>query len=178
MIDRLACFVKGYTRRFAQLSHDHRGTPENPGLVVTLVSDSEWLNLPGADDYTPGPVWGVMYTIDPAHAEEVHRYLDEREKDGYDLMQVEVFRIEDDRERSMGKSSIYIGHVSNPSFYRPARLEELATRIHQSAGPSGSNKEYLYHLNREVQGLCPQSYDPYLHRLNGLVQSLDQNSST
>ena len=32
----------GYVRRFAQNSHDHRGTPAAPGLVATLVKEEEW----------------------------------------------------------------------------------------------------------------------------------------
>jgi cation transport regulator ChaC len=71
--------------------------------VVTLVPNSEWLKLPGADEYPSRLVWGVMYTIDPNHAEEVHAYLDEREKDGYELMDVDVFVIKDGQEQSYGK---------------------------------------------------------------------------
>lgn len=53
-------FLKGYVRRFAQKSHDHRGTPtvrarlqsliaflfyllsQSPGRVVTLVHQEDW----------------------------------------------------------------------------------------------------------------------------------------
>ncbi|POW22024.1 hypothetical protein PSHT_01713, partial [Puccinia striiformis] len=178
---RVPCYVKGYTRRFAQFSHDHRGTPENPGLVVTLVPNSEWLKLQGADEYPSRLVWGVMYTIDPNHSEEVHAYLDEREKDGYELMEVDVFVVADGQERCNGKSSIYVGHVTNPSFCGPSKLEDLATRIHKSVGPPVPTRhEYLYHLKREVEALCLEANDPYLTDLEGLVKQLDQtpHSST
>ena len=33
------CKVRGWGRFFAQRSTDHRGTPENPGLVATMLSD-------------------------------------------------------------------------------------------------------------------------------------------
>ena len=33
--------VSGYRRYFCQRSCDHRGTPEQPGLVATLLSDAE-----------------------------------------------------------------------------------------------------------------------------------------
>jgi cation transport regulator ChaC len=44
-----------------------------------------------------------MYTIEPSHTGEVKRYLDEREKDGYELMEVDVFVVEDGQERWYGK---------------------------------------------------------------------------
>jgi cation transport regulator ChaC len=35
-------YLKGFVRRFAQASHDHRGTPQAPGRVVTLVHQEDW----------------------------------------------------------------------------------------------------------------------------------------
>lgn len=35
-------WIVNYSRRFAQRSHDHRGTEAAYGLVSTLVDDAEW----------------------------------------------------------------------------------------------------------------------------------------
>lgn len=90
-------------RRFWQSSTDHRGTPERPGRVVTLISHEDIMKDPGFEDDLKlhdrisgvnGPedlkTLGVVYYIPPEYAEEVKRYLDIREQGGYTLHEVEA----------------------------------------------------------------------------------------
>jgi hypothetical protein len=96
VISQVPGFLKGYVRRFAQKSHDHRGTPENPGRVVTLVHKEDWDRFSASDAFPhEDVVWGVAYTINPAYVAEVRDYLDYREKDGYTLETLDLYTIDD-----------------------------------------------------------------------------------
>ena len=70
--ERREAWLKGWARRFWQGSTDHRGVPEAPGRVVTLVPE------PGAR------CWGVAYRIASERVEEVLAHLDFREQGGYE----------------------------------------------------------------------------------------------
>ena len=66
-------------------SQDHRGTPEAPGRVVTLIERSYWEQLTDHHDTAPSRVWGVAYRIVPSRVNEVKEYLDIREINGYTI---------------------------------------------------------------------------------------------
>ncbi|KAF8798386.1 ChaC-like protein [Phlegmacium glaucopus] len=203
VIAQIPGFLKGYVRRFAQESHDHRGTPENPGRVVTLVHKEDWDKFSGSDAFPDDDtVWGIAYTIDPVYEPEVRDYLDYREKDGYTMETLDIHGINDEgveciiirnayvREKSKShcKFSItkktfscvfilkkcYVGRNDNPSFIGSEPLDKLAHRIWQSVGPSGPNKDYLFKLAESIRKLTPQSYDSHLHALEAMVRRLDQ----
>ncbi|KAJ3823152.1 ChaC-like protein [Lentinula raphanica] len=157
VISEVHGFLKGYVRRFAQKSHDHRGTPENPGRVVTLIHKEEWDVFSGSDAFPDEDiVWGKAYTIDPAFEKEVREYLDYREKDGYTLETVDVWGVDLDGEEVIVLHGVccYVGRNDNPSFIGSEPLDVLAHKIWESVGPSGPNKEYLYNLVEAVRKLA------------------------
>ncbi|KAH8111453.1 ChaC-like protein [Phellopilus nigrolimitatus] len=171
-------FLKGYVRRFAQKSHDHRGTPENPGRVVTLIHKEDWDRFSASDAFPEEDiVWGIAYTLDPVHAEDVRKYLDYREKDGYTIEYVDVFGIENGQEKVViSGATTYVGKPENPSFIGSQTIEDLAQRIFSSVGPSGKNMDYLYELAGSVRKLAPESFDSHLFALEKRVKELDKDT--
>ncbi|MEM0952583.1 MAG: gamma-glutamylcyclotransferase [Pseudomonadota bacterium] len=126
ILDRRRALIRGWARRFWQGSHDHRGTEDAPGRVVTLV--------PAAGAICEG----VAYRI----SESVFDHLDHREKNGYE--RVDTRLVFCGGEEATGTT--YIADAANHAFLGDAPLEQIAAHIDRSHGPSGSNREYLLHL--------------------------------
>ncbi|KAI5986393.1 ChaC-like protein [Pisolithus albus] len=179
VISQVPGFLKGYVRRFSQKSHDHRGTPENPGRVVTLIHKEDWDHFSASDAFPDEDVvWGIAYTINPLYESEVRDYLDYREKDGYTLETLDVYTIEDGIEKVVVRNAYcYVGRPHNPSFVGSEPLSDLADRIWRSVGPSGRNKGYLYQLAESVRKLAPASFDSHLFALEDRVRELDDKNS-
>ncbi|WFD42870.1 hypothetical protein MPSI1_001520 [Malassezia psittaci] len=177
-------FIKGFCRRFAQHSVDHRGTRERPGRVVTLVTAKDWEMQSHADSVQEtGIVWGISYTIDPTHADEVRAYLDHREKNGYTAMQVPILGFKSDSQHEQQSDQyqelipdalVYVGLPDNEAFVGAEPMDQLAERIFTCEGPSGRNDEYLLNLAEAVRLLTPHSVDPYLFDLEAKVLALQR----
>ena len=142
--------IDGWSRRFWQGSHDHRGTPDAPGRVVTLVP------APGA--YCDG----VAYLIDHA----VFDHLDHREKNGYERHDVDL-QFADARAGGV----VYIAHRDNPAFLGDSPSDAVALQILNSRGPSGTNREYLYELAAALRNLDVD--DAHVFELEAHVKALE-----
>jgi len=126
--------IEHWARRFWQGSHDHRGTLDSPGRVVTLVPEH-------------GAVCeGMAYLITPA----VFDQLDYREKNGY-LRFTAPMKFTDD---SSAEALVYIASEKNAAFLGPASEYEIARHIAGAAGPSGRNADYVIDLARALRKLA------------------------
>lgn len=129
-VERLEGAITGWQRRFWQGSPDHRGTPERPGRVVTLVERPRARCL------------GVAYRLPADKADVIMARLDHREQAGYRRIDVQV----EPPEGSPVTAVCYIAGPANPCWLGPAPLGEMAAQIANSTGPSGPNAEYLVRL--------------------------------
>nr|WP_315259232.1 gamma-glutamylcyclotransferase [uncultured Duganella sp.] len=132
-LQRRPASIDGWTRRFWQGSHDHRGTPEAPGRVVTLIEEA------GAICH------GMAYLITP----DVFAHLDHREKNGY--LRLAMPMTFDDGDAVEGL--VYIATPDNTAFLGAASELDIAAHIARSTGPSGPNSDYLNHLAHALREL-------------------------
>ncbi len=147
-LERMPASIDGWERRFWQGSHDHRGTPENPGRVVTLLP---------AEGRTCA---GMAYCID----ESVFEHLDHREKNGYQRRDTGM-QLADGRH-VLG--TVYVADQHNHAYMGEAPLVELAELIAGSHGPSGSNRDYLLRLAEALRELTIE--DEHVFALEDLLR--------
>lgn len=144
-----AGYVEGFERRFWQGSTDHRGTPEAPGRVVTLVRS------PTARCY------GTAFGVEDQVLDEVLDRLDFRERGGYSRLQVPItFAARKRRVTGL----VYIADPGNPEWLGPASVESIAAQVRACAGPSGKNIDYVLGIARALAAI-PGARDEHVMAL-------------
>lgn len=132
-LERRPARIHGWARRFWQGSHDHRGTPDAPGRVATLIQEPDAI------------CEGMAYLITP----EEFAHLDHREKNGYLRVKEEMFF--PDGGTAFGL--VYIAADDNAAYLGEAGEEDIARQIARSHGPSGANSEYVLLLADALRSL-------------------------
>lgn len=157
-LQRKPAYIDGWQRRFWQGSHDHRGTPEAPGRVVTLVEAA------GARCV------GMAYQVTP----DTFEYLDHREKNGYLRFFTPLHWLDETTQGSDQKQGVvYIASADNAAYLGPASEAEIVQQIAQSCGPSGANSDYLLKLAQALRQL--KAEDEHVFTLEqALLQQLKQ----
>jgi cation transport regulator ChaC len=156
-----------------QASEDHRGTPEAPGRVVTLIEQSFWETLSDRHKLGSDKVWGTAYRIEASKVAEVREYLDIREINGY-TVHYTPFQPADGS--SSIRTMVYIGTPDNEQFMGPQDPQKLAEHIYKSEGPSGLNKDYLLGLEKALDELSPESEDGHIKDLANRIRMIEQHT--
>lgn len=148
-VERRRAHVKGWTRRFWQGSPDHRGVPEAPGRVVTLVAD------------TNATCGGCAYRIAPETATEVFAQLDQREIAGFDRRVLAMFDPLD--AAPFAEGTTWIASRENAHFLGELAEEAIAGVVRDRRGPSGSNADYVLRLREALRSLDIE--DPHVEAI-------------
>jgi len=154
-------YIKGWARYFWQGSTDHRGTPEEPGRVVTLIKD--------ADGAVQSETWGTVYCIPEEEAEVILKNLDYREKGGYTREDVDVY-IRGQDEPVVQKAILYIATQKNVNFIGETPVQLIAEQIYKCVGPSGPNIDYLLNLAESMRRMNVS--DEHVFELERIVRDL------
>jgi glutathione-specific gamma-glutamylcyclotransferase len=150
-LERRQVRAHGWTRRFWQGSHDHRGMPDAPGRVATLIeSPAEFCD-------------GMAFRISADQAKQIFLYLDHREKNGFERRIVSLMPLEGDAFDAL----VYIATPDNEAFLGEASTAAIAQHIKTSHGPSGSNEEYLLRLAQALREM--NAHDAHVFELEVLV---------
>lgn len=172
-LEKRPAYIEGWQRQFWQGSHDHRGTPDAPGRVLTLIK-------------TPGAICvGMAYAVTP----DVFEHLDHREKNGYLRFFTPLHWLPDVNHNANNSAAenaaettaeglVYVASPENEAFLGPAPLPELAQHIANSHGPSGANSEYLLRLDdalRELGGPALE-YDQHIFALADAVRAFGEDT--
>jgi cation transport protein ChaC len=136
--ERRPAALHGYRRAFRQASPDHRGTPERPGSVVTLLREE------GA---TCG---GAVYEVHDAAVDLALAELDDRESGGYDRAEVLA---EVRGEAEPVRAVTWIALPSNPNHLAPAPLGSVVEVVREARGKSGTNADYVRGLAAALRTL-------------------------
>jgi len=154
---RQPAFVRGWTRRFWQGSTDHRGVPEAPGRVVTLVPDEH------------AHCWGMAYQVAGADLDDVLAQLDHREKGGYERRVAPLNFAEAAEAAESAEALLYIATSENENYLGPAPLTQIADQVRRSVGPSGPNIEYVIRLAGALREMGAD--DPHVFELADLLRT-------
>lgn len=149
-IERRPATIRGWSRRLWQGSHDHRGTPEHPGRVATLVAE------PGA------ACAGMAYRVAPATFE----YIDFREKNGYLRHAVTL----DFGSGERAEGLVYIADTGNAAWLGAASEVDIARHVAASSGPSGRNIDYVLRLADALHELGAD--DPHVFAVADALRKL------
>lgn len=135
--------LSGYRRGFLMRSIHHRGTPEQPGLVLALDRVQD-----GAPDQF---CTGLAFRVTPGCELDTMAALRERELVSYAYKEARLpVDLTDGRRVS---AVTYVIDRAHPQYTGPLALEEQARIIATAVGGRGPNREYLFNTQAHLARL-------------------------
>ena len=138
----------GYQRRFNYQVVAGRGTPQRPGLVLSLM---------------PQPhqrCQGLVFRIAKEQVEEETTLLWRREmlRGGYSPETLAV-----QTPQGVVHAIVFVAHTANEAYVNDLSLSETADIVAMASGHLGSNRDYLARLASQLAVL--EIGDSYIHEL-------------
>jgi len=154
-LERLPAKLTGLHRALCVYSFVHRGTPEQPGLVLGLDRG--------------GACRGVAYSVDVRRQDEIVAYLREREQ--VTSVYLETFRrvtLLTPEERQV-RALVYCVDRSHAQYAGRLSLDAQAHLVRQGHGRSGNNRDYVLSTVEALEALGCRDRDLHLlaQRLHG-----------
>lgn len=155
--ERVVARLDGYARTFCMRSIHHRGTDEEPGLVLAL------------DKVDEAKCDGLALCVQSGQEDATLAYLRERELISSAYIEAELtLKLVDGRRVSAVSYVVDADHVQ---YCGGLALEEQAGIIAKAVGGRGPNTEYLYNTSAHLNELGIADRD--LEWLSKRVRELD-----
>ena len=153
---RAVATLPNYARSFCMSSIHHRGTVDDPGLVLAL------------DERKGAQCAGVAFAVAAGKEDETLQYLRERElvSSAY-LEKILTLNLADGRRV---EAVTYVIDESHEQYCSDLPLEEQAQIIANAVGGRGPNWEYLYNTASHLRDIDLR--DPDLEWLTAWVREL------
>ena len=153
---RAVATLPNYARSFCMRSIHHRGTVDDPGLVLAL------------DERKGAQCAGVAFAVAEGKEDETLQYLRERElvSSAY-LEKILTLNLADGRKV---EAVTYVIDESHEQYCSDLPLEEQAQIIANAVGGRGPNWEYLYNTASHLRDIDLR--DPDLEWLTARVREL------
>ncbi len=147
--------LAGYQRCFNYQVIAGRGTPEQPGLVLSLMPERGRCCR------------GLAFRIPKEQVQEETTLLWRREmlRGGYAPETLAL-----DTPQGVVQAIVFVAHVANAAYMNDLSLDETAQIVAAAAGHLGTNRDYLVQLAAQLQAL--DIGDSYIENLHQAVAEL------
>lgn len=157
-VDQAPATLDSYHRAACIFSHHHRGTPDNPGLVLGL-------DRGGSCD-------GIAFRIDVNKKSQIIDYLHERELIGYAytpaLVSINV-------RGNTQLAYTFVADTDHQHYAGSLEINRAAEIIMRAQGASGLNRDYLINTveKLEAEGFAEPELTELLHKVRFLTAEID-----